>query len=842
MNRIREIRWKEKWLFVLIFLLINSWGCVSLTLSPRRLGGEEMPMKVYEIENEKIRLVVQTVPSIKFIFAAVDGKGVWKEVAISSLSELIRIRTIPSEKIQEVSFRKEDGSLIIKAKVNSHLLEVKVTLLPEEEIFQVVSVLELTETEKVEYFQSLLRFCTPLIDFCWVPTLRPEDDMVIGDHVFRSPALVLQKGPYFAALVPDLDLLRDNRQIKTCLEFDLGVGSEAESKDDRSRQGNTGLEVRSGQAASLEKEKGSEEGVFLEESALPVFGYGFKDYQVTGHTYYRHDSSMVAKLSPQKLVFGYYLFIDAQSPEKMGYRRILRFLWKKYASYYLTKVAPQTLPFPKYVDYVYPAVEKIGEYVEFEINREEVAGIKAVGKHSTYFRIPENIVWNQAWFNNLRTAYGWYYYGKVLNRKDWQEKAKKIKEWSLKAPQEQGIFPEIFDLDTCSWWGSVPRLNGGENRYHTASASWTAYWMLRWYQDLEQDERLLHYAREYGNFLVGHQLPSGAIPGWFEMFTLEPVETLKESAQTAASTYFLAELCAITGDPLYMEALRKGCDFLIREVIPDMKYFDYETFFSCSWKPIGMRDPHTGLYAHNNYSMYWTAHSLLQTYRHTGDKKYLDYGLAVLDLLSFYQQVWNPPYLSLYAFGGFGVMNTDGEWNDSRQAVFAWTYLDAYRITGIREYFERGIAALRASFVLLAIPENREVSPYTYDAYPQGLSPENFAHAGVDKTHGRSDCGWGEGGALASSALVERYFGSIYLDAIRNDAFGIDGCQVQEISIEDNRINLRLEMLLPRKQAFLVIKGDHLEKEEYFLNIPEIFNSPVRREILEEGLKIYLSE
>jgi len=56
-------------------------------------------------------------------------------------------------------------------------------------------------TFKMEYFLATYAF-TPdggklseyqKPDFIWVPNLRPGDDMVIGDHVFRAPALVLQK-------------------------------------------------------------------------------------------------------------------------------------------------------------------------------------------------------------------------------------------------------------------------------------------------------------------------------------------------------------------------------------------------------------------------------------------------------------------------------------------------------------------------------------------------------------------------------------------------------------------------------------------------------------------------
>jgi hypothetical protein len=53
----------------------------------------------------------------------------------------------------------------------------------------------------------------------------------------------------------------------------------------------------------------------------------------------------------------------------------------------------------------------------------------------------------------------------------------------------------------------------------------------------------------------------------------------------------------------------------------------------------------------------------------SGSAEDLRDGRFCLDLLSLYQQAWNPPFLDLYASGGFGVRNTDGEWNDARQGM-----------------------------------------------------------------------------------------------------------------------------------------------------------------------------
>jgi hypothetical protein len=52
-------------------------------------------------------------------------------------------------------------------------------------------------------------------------------------------------------------------------------------------------------------------------------------------------------------------------------------------------------------------------------------------------------------------------------------------------------------------------------------------------------------------------------------------------------------------------------------------------------------------------------------------------------------------------------MNADGEWNDARQSLFAPLYLEYYAATGEREYFERGVAALRGLLRHALLPRER---------------------------------------------------------------------------------------------------------------------------------------
>jgi hypothetical protein len=158
--------------------------------------------------------------------------------------------------------------------------------------------------------------------------------------------------------------------------------------------------------------------------------------------------------------------------------------------------------------------------------------------------------------------------------------------------------------------------------------------------------------------------------------------------------------------------------------------------------------------------MHQAAAGLLALHEVSGDEHALALGRRVLDRLSMYQQVWSPPWLSVSAFGGYGVQNTDGEWNDARQAQFADTHLDFHLATGDAEQLERAVAAAEASFATFFSPANAAVYPAGWHREPQGAAAENHGHGGRDELNVVSGFDWGSGSALATAAYFEsRGFG-----------------------------------------------------------------------------------
>jgi hypothetical protein len=555
------------------------------------------------------------------------------------------------------------------------------------------------------------------LDFQWTPILRPEADYRIADYIFRSPALIAGTDGIWLAIIPDLDLMSDVTAAGQ-LALDLNV-----------------------------------------VDAVPArLAYGFEPTRPTRHVYFERDPKGSVSASSQGVSdYGYYLMIGLGT--RRGFlRRVTAFMWNRFARPRSHEM-PDTVTPEVYAQVAYPTLLR-EEWVDFKVNGVAAGGIKALAAHADYFRRPDPIVWNQVWFNAQRSAFGLGYYGHKAGRPEWFDAGKAITAWSLAAPDWSGLFPAVYAYDVGEWWGSVPRLNGGKHRIHIPNAVWTAIWLLRWHQNLEADARIPDRVFDVARALSRLQDEAGAIPSWVDIEggAMRPAIQLQRAAPTGASAMLFGELARAAGRTDLKGPLERACDFLEREVLPAMRWWDFETFYSCSRKPLDFFDRYTDQPPQNTYSMFWAARSFLDAYRVTRSERWLSAALEVVDWLSLYQQVWDAPFLSLNTYGGFGVMNTDAEWNDARQAVFAPLYFELFEVTGEKEYRERGLAALKASFVLGAVPENEKVSPFTFDAYPPGLMPENFAHAGVDRTHGRSDSGWGEAGALATAAWISVKF------------------------------------------------------------------------------------
>jgi hypothetical protein len=337
------------------------------------------------------------------------------------------------------------------------------------------------------------------------------------------------------------------------------------------------------------------------------------------------------------------------------------------------------------------------------------------------------------------------------------------------------------------------------------------------------------------------QLPNGSFPARIRVNELSPDTIMENSASGSMATWFLEEM--ILRDKLSPDAetkarsaVRKSLEFLEKEILAKLRFQDFEVFFSCAPNPLNHFDSTTWLYPNNTLSTQWCAEAFLKGYLIFNKKPYLEEGEYCLNILSLYQQVWCPPFIDFYAFGGFGAQNTDAEWSDARQAQFSETYLNYFLVTRNPEYLQRSIAACRASFALMAIPENKNICPQNYRGSPfngefQGGMAENFGHSGYNERSGQSGFHWGTGSALTTAAILKARMGDIYVDGLTRRATGIDGVVVRETSWGDT-IHLKTRRLANAEQLRVVAGQEELTGKTLILdNDQPVIAVPIDRRI-----------
>jgi hypothetical protein len=624
------------------------------------------------------------------------------------------------------------------------------------------------------------------VDFVWSQNIKNEADGIIPNWAFKSPVVMLQQGPVFTALMPELS----DRLVEP-LALDLDVTSDA----------------------------------------LPWLSYGALASQPYGHSYFRRSSNAgprgIADNATETIQYQYSVVASAQ-PEKLGYRRVVHRLWSheghteflRSADLQQNVVRPQLITFNdwatdtwiRYANQVYRG---------FDCGNRRCGTLVSNRNPWGQWDKPAPDAWFNAWFQTLRTAYGWYLYGRRTGNKDIEDKAESVLNLALSSPQHGGAFPTIYLLNDKRW---IPEDGwaGYSDDYHAFDMSWTAYWMLRWAEDITPDRKseILAFVRPYGDFLVKHQLPSGVIPSWYDK-DLEPRSEFRDfNAESGASALLLAALGEATGDRTYINAAARAMDFTAREVLPRQRWFDFETFLSCARKPYDFYDKWTAQYPQNNLGTIQAAKAYLELFHATGNRSYLEQGTQVLDYLLLTQQVWNNPAFSPKVVGGFTTQNTDAEWSDNRETYAAPLLWDYYKATGSREYLERAVAAARAAFA---------VAPW-----------ENWAHTGyLDQPGALTGFHWGPGSGMTSIEIMAPALGDAFIDLTHHTGVGFNACSLRNLKIDGRSISFDLQTFPPLRPVTVRFAG--IDKNaQYRITWNGNQSSPIEgNSLIENGFTIH---
>ena len=595
--------------------------------------------------------------------------------------------------------------------------------------------------------------------FHWAPHLTPSDANIIAQHVFRSPALIVADSKKQIVVVPDLDLIKKNSGVEWYMDMNAVQNN-------------------------------------------MVLGVSASD--VGAHVLFERKTGQV--IPSGNFEFGFYLlFSDDPASLSDPWRKPLAFLWSKWGKPLYEAGEPVAQSLQPYVQHTYNWAFNTWEktvWQEFILNGKKVGApvfIVNVTQSPNYpgqanereFRS----VWNQAWFSSLRSAQGLYRYARRTNDTMLMRKALMTKELALSFPQQDGLFNSVIGtpmesvkikdqtINRSAGWQHYYFGNSNRNPaaawqsaekapWHILDMSWTAYLMLTWYDELEKDKRLVQYATRYANKLITLQDADGFFPAWLAIQSKKSLGVLDQSPETSMSVTFLLKLAEITKNKSYQAAAIKALNAVIKKTVPAGQWEDFETYWSCSRildSLVNKKIVRNDQYKQNTLSIFWTAEALLNAYKITGEKKYLAVGQRVLDELLMYQASWQPPFIAIHALGGFGVMNGDGEWNDSRQSLFAELIIRYGKELHNNEYVQRGIAAMKASFVMMYCPENPATRVQWEKAYPffnerdYGFMMENYGHGGKtdDKGLGIGEFtiyDWGNGAAAeAYNRIIDHY-------------------------------------------------------------------------------------
>lgn len=600
-----------------------------------------------------------------------------------------------------------------------------------------------------------------LPSFHWAPHLTPTDRNVIDQHVFRSPALIVADDHQTLILIPDLDIMQKGTPVRWYMDMDASSNT-----------------------------------LIL----------GMCNNHVSEHVLFERDQETTYPKGDIEIGF-YLMYSDSEEVLRNPFKKPLEFMWSRWGHTAYVKGNPVKESLEKYVQHTYNwAFNSWSENVwqQFELDGNKVGAPVFIVNVTQSPNYPGEInerefrsIWNQAWFSSLRSASGLYRYARRTGNRELLAKANLTKELALSFPQRNGFFygligTEMHEVEidgkkynrskgwNTYYWGNSNRnpytWNPKESPYHILDMSWTALLMLRWYDELEKDARLLAYAEDYAMALLGIQYENGFFPGWLDLKTMQPMNHLNASPETSLSVTFLLKLYELTHKEEYKRAAFKAMNAVIHEIIPVGKWEDFETYWSCSRygsdNLVGKKVLRNNMHKQNNFSMFWTAEALLECYRLTSNKEYLDYGQRTLDELLMTQASWQPPYMYVNVLGGFGVLNADGEWNDSRESLFSELIIQYGKLLDKPEYIERGYAALKASFVMMYCTENPQTKQQWEKVHPffasedYGFMMENYGHGGRTNPAGEgmgefTIYDWGNGAAAEAYNRILDKFGKI---------------------------------------------------------------------------------
>ena len=721
------------------------------------------------------------------------SNGTWVVVAsnqetqpIGPVSLILAQSTSEPESVRKVSLL--DGALVEEFAVGRHRVLRKLTLLGDSPWVRVATRLEPSGSVILRQFADRLEF-SRRPDWSFSPSMGGFNP----GAQYKAPLILVQAGKVALGIVPDVRTLGREELIRCNHALDLDV------------------------------------------PAGPTLAVGFIPARLAAHSVYAIDTNRVWTIE-SPVENNYYLLVTASAEPAQAYRQAVQFHWERFGRVEQLQAADQQTG----TDPRYRSLGLWDQWRDMVWNQESPQKWISVplpdgsvgGGVRTERWGPGPSVYLSSWFNTLRTSQGMAFYARRTGRDDLLKLAGKTLELALKSPGHDGAFKCI----------AVPQEHGGTTLWAAGDGAggstrdgflgydmcWTGYWLLRWRAaQLPGSDGILPRCHDLAAFMVARQASDGMLPTRFaEDGSVHEDLSRAVMAETGPVVLFLLELYNQDHDSKLLDAARKGLEFLEKEVIPQRRWYDYETFWSCSPRTARF-DERTQQWPANNLALTQSVAAYLLAYRVTGEPVYLTRGEALLDYLLLYQQCWTNPRLenltsSAMLLGGFTTQNSDAEWSDARQSQCGTILLDYYRVTGKVQYLERGVAALRAQF---------PISP-----------SENWAHVGYGAKAGVSSFHWGTGSGMAGIELEEDYLRDGIIDVAASRGVGVNGLNIGDCSIQKGRIHLSVSSPFKWERRPVVIFRRTEPSRIYQVEVNGAEAGSWRGEDLEKGIPLSLAK
>lgn len=556
-------------------------------------------------------------------------------------------------------------------------------------------------------------------DFWWMPHLAPKKGNIAQQHIFRSPALIARGSGKTLILLPDVRMA-EKSPVGWYLDLDAEAGK-----------------------------------MYI----------GMSKSRISDHVLYEKIPGAVHE---GQVGLAFYA-LAAEEEMENPFRPVLEWYWQRYGREDSEACLGHMRNLTTYTEHTYRwAFETWRESVwqEFTVQDKLVGAPVFIVNVTQSPNYPGKVnerefrsIWNQAWFCSLRSASGLFRHARRTGRQDLMEYAKKTKELALAFPQEGGLFDSVaatrmelvFEDDgmynrSCGWdtlfFGNSDRNPFGaaaeQAPRHILDMAVTVWYMLVWHTELEEDARLMDYARAFCDRLITLQDARGFYPAWVQADG-KGMGVLDDSPESSMAAAVLLKLHGITGERKYLDSARRALEAVWQEIVPAGRWEDFETYWSCcryGGDHVGRKFARNGMHKQCNFSMYFTALAFMEAYRAAGDRADLEKGRRVLDEMLMTQSSYQPENIPVPVVGGFGVMNCDAELNDSRESLFAPLIMEYGQLLGCEEYTQRGLAALRAGFSMMYCPDNPQAKQQWEQAWPffgpadYGFTMENYGHNG----------------------------------------------------------------------------------------------------------------